>query len=51
MKYTFTIFAFILARVLAVAQFYPPVSVTTNAVLVYPTNFFVANSNALNAAA
>ncbi len=50
MKYTLTIFAFLLARVLAVAQFYPPVSVTTNAVLVYPTNFFVANSNALNAA-
>lgn len=34
----------------ALAQFPPSVQVTTNGALVYPTNFFTANSNLLNAA-
>lgn len=50
MKRILFILACAWSAVSALGQPYPNVQVTTNAALVYPTNFFVANSNLLNAA-
>jgi len=49
MKYAALIFSLLLSSVFG-ADFNPQVTVLTNGVIAYPTNFFIANSNLLNAA-